>query len=503
MRRPWAPSLALAALCQGAQPAQARVIPRNARYSALGGKAHGIWNPEPGLVELIAEVGEERIFQYAYGDRSEAAYGPKPEDWNLGTNHYPSYIFDLVPMPVVDLCGGELGLTKWNDVSESCAKWVVKMLRCEQVCNYQYHFEGFGTCMHDCAGEPKKEWCEEAKGNEKIYKHCNMFVGRWDTCGISKEMWKTTSDFTDAIDGCVYNCRTAMETEMFMGQTVQWRQHKCANTWFACGHGDHPIRRSQDPFSCGIIDPLLCEGPVGQGVEPCYYDSPWCGDEWWGCYPRPADDANTTETVVKNKDGTETHIVHIENATGHIVQNVTMPRLPYIKPVPAPQWFTIVRPTPFPVPPTPMPPCTVNVTIVRNISNKTDWFEMYDTVLVHNGSWNYTSNYCFPPSGLYGNVTKGNDHEIGPLPKTMIAKLKAQAEKKAKKAAAKAKRKAAAKKKKGLLQLGGSVVEGEEAAEEEEEDPGGLVTPGVLAPPRLLRAARSRERHSHVPASQL
>lgn len=145
-----------------------------------------------------------------------------------------------------------------------------------------------------------------------------------------------------------------------MQQPVSWRYVKCNPTWFACG-------TPTDPFMCSTIDPFLCQGPTGQGSEVCFNDDPWCGDPDWGCYPQPDPKAEKVTHVIPGK-GMEppTTIVSIYNETGGFVMNATMPRLAYIKPAAPPQWYTIVRPTPFaPKPTNPPtttpPPCEVNI----------------------------------------------------------------------------------------------------------------------------------------------
>lgn len=469
------------AVLAGASPAAWSAPPRtsprlashkDSRFSETGkGKAHGLWNPHPALMEMLAEAENERsLLDHIHQLHTNSSYGPTASDWPFGPGHWPAQYFDNVPTQVCDLCGGSPGNTKWNDVSEKCATWTVQMLRCVMVCNHGNHYDGFGACMNGCTkGPPSKEWCAEQPANEQILKHCTTFVGRWEFCAVSTTDWEDVDGWWNAIDTCVYNCASAMETEMYMGQSLEWRSAKCNPTWFACNHGSSSTSTGPNPFQCGIIDPVLCEGPVGQGDEPCYYDSPWCGDEWWGCYPRPDDSVNTTQTSIKNKDGTETTIVHIENSTGQVVNDITMPRLPYVKPVAGPDWFTLIRPTPFAPPPTKPPPCAYNITWLenkthvhkgKNATHKwkfTNWTASWKRELKYDGDWNGT--YCHPPPGE--NVTKDSDLRAGALPEELVAKLKKAEEKAKKKAAKKAARK---KKRKLLLQSG---IEAEAADEQE------------------------------------
>lgn len=147
-----------------------------------------------------------------------------------------------------------------------------------------------------------------------------------------------------------------------IGQPVSWRYVKCNPVWYSCG-------TPTDPFMCSTIDPFLCEGPVGQGTDVCWNDDPWCGDPDWGCYPQPDPKAHQERHIIKGnatRFEPDTTVVSIYNESGGFVMNATMPRLAYIKAAPPPQWYTIVRPTPFaPKPTNPPtttpPPCEVNI----------------------------------------------------------------------------------------------------------------------------------------------
>jgi hypothetical protein len=370
----------------------------------LGGqpKAHGIWNPEPAFLQWVENLDmaefkkhlsqlhanktnhnstfRQRVQKALANDRSltnSSWPGLTEDDWKLGRHHWPAFFFNLAAGPVVDLCGGTLKVTKYSDVSEHCALWTIEMMRCTQACSRQNRFAGFGKCMWGCSGVPDPKWCTEAS-DPVINKHCTVFMGRWDTCKVSKEPWPDADSWFAAIDSCVYNCASVMETEKMIGQPVSWRYGKCNPVWYSCG-------TPTDPFMCSTIDPFLCEGPVGQGTDVCWNDDPWCGDPEWGCYPQPDPKAETVKHVIKSNNTFEpdTVVVSIYNETGGFVMNATQPRLPYIKAAPPPQWYTIVRPTPFAPKPT-NPPTTTPPPCEVNISNNGSF------VGTVNGTWNGT-----------------------------------------------------------------------------------------------------------------
>jgi len=347
-------------------------------------KATGLWNPEPAFLQWVEQLDIEDWKKHlgsVHANKSKASHnstfrqkversmanstwpGITEDDWVYGKHHWPAFFVNLAPGPVVDLCGGTLKVTKWSEVSEHCAFWVIQMMRCTQACSRSNRFAGYGHCMWGCSGVPDPKWCEEPE-DEKIRKHCSVFMGRWDTCKVSKEPWPDADSWFAAIDSCVYPCSSVMETEKMMQQPVSWRYVKCNPTWFACG-------TPTDPFMCSTIDPFMCEGPVGQGTEICYNDDPWCGDPNWGCYPQPDKNAETVTHIIKGNASRfepDTTVVSIYNETGGFVMNATMPRLAYIKPAPPPQWYSIVRPTPFApkptkAPTTTPPPCEVNITV--------------------------------------------------------------------------------------------------------------------------------------------
>jgi len=374
----------------------AQEAPFTSRYTSkrtlLGSqqKAWGFWNPEPAFLQWVEQLDMDEVKKHLHdlqNNKSKAKYnstfhqtidralahdrsltnstwpGITADDWKLGKHHWPSFYFNLAPGPVVDLCGGTLKVTKYSELSEHCSMWVIQMMRCTQTCSRSNRFGGFGHCMWGCSGVPDPKWCDEPE-DEKIRKHCTVFMGRWDTCKVSKEPWPDADSWFAAIDSCVFPCSSVMETEKMIQQPVSWRYVKCNPIWFACG-------TPTDPFMCSTIDPFLCQGPTGQGSEVCFNDDPWCGDPHWGCYPQPDPKAETVTHVIPSKNpGIEpdTTVVSIYNETGGFVMNATMPRLAYIKPAPPPQWYQIVRPTPFApkptkAPTTTPPPCEVNITV--------------------------------------------------------------------------------------------------------------------------------------------
>lgn len=389
---------------------------RETRYTSEGNashpaKPHGLWNPDPEFLELLGRTDIQALHEHIHrAHTGENWPAPTKKEWGVGEHHWPAFFYEFAPNNVVDLCGGTIGVTKWGDVSEDCAKWVVTNLRCMQTCNFMHRFSGFGNCLNTCSGgPPKTSWCTEPKGgkhtmDEKIVKHCNMFVGRWNACGVSTTAWADSGSWFSRIDKCVYNCQTAMETQLHMGQTFDWRSVKCGvPIWFTCGPG-------ADPFQCGTVNPYLCEGPVGRGVEVCFHDDPWCGDSKWGCYPRPEEGAKTREEQVTNFDGTVSTRVQILNDDGAVVLNATVPKLPYIRPAPMPQWFSVVRPTPFPVVNTPPPGCMMNISTIIGNDTITNLIE---------GWWNGTS--CHRPQGMYlGNENWTVTGRGGPLPRATL-----------------------------------------------------------------------------------
>lgn len=399
------------------------------RTTLLGSqqKAWGMWNPEPAFLQWVETLDMEEVKKHIHAqhvnksksnqnstfhstfqsqvdktlanDKSLANSTKWPgltkDDWNLGQHHWPSFFFDLAPGPVVDLCGGTLKVTKYSEVSEHCAMWVIQMMRCTQACSRNNRFAGYGSCMWGCSGVPDPKWCDEPS-DEKIRKHCTTFMGRWDTCKVSKENWPDADSWFAAIDSCVYPCGSVMETEKMLGQPVSWRYVKCNPTWFACGN-------PTDPFMCSTIDPFLCEGPVGQGTEVCFNDDPWCGDPHWGCYPQPDPKAELVVHTIPGKliGEPDTTVVSIYNESGGFVMNATQPRLPYIRAAPPPQWYTIVRPTPFApkptkAPTTTPPPCEVNITVNGTFLGMVNG--------THNGTMcNYNASHAaalIPPGGV-------------------------------------------------------------------------------------------------------
>lgn len=352
--------------------ADAPLPPLNGRFTEKlrsiqnSSSANGLWNPDPALVQWAASLPDVKLSKkhapemLIHKALSNGTFVPQKSDWQWGEHHWPAYFYTLAPTAIVDLCGGITGITKWGELSPSCGAWVVNNLKCMQGCNTAHRFSGFGACMQKCAGIPNPAWCSEAPGNEKIFKHCTAFMNRWDICKVSKNAWPDSDSWFGAINNCVYNCETALETEMSMGQSLDWRGKKCNLKYYSCG-------TFADPFMCHTTEPLLCGYPLGQGSDVCWVDDPWCGDKHWGCYPQPAEGLTTKEFTNPGPNNTVTTVVSMFNESGGFVMNATMPRLPYVRPEAPPLWYRLVRPTPFApkptsAPTTPIPVCQINVT---------------------------------------------------------------------------------------------------------------------------------------------
>merc|ERR1719311_1756455 len=112
--------------------------------SQLAAPAQGLWNPDPALVQWAASLevhdgsgidSGPSFLSHSRKAHENTSWKPAKSDWVWGENHWPGFYFDFTPVQVNDLCGGVNGMTKWVDVSEHCATWVVGMLRCMQGCN--------------------------------------------------------------------------------------------------------------------------------------------------------------------------------------------------------------------------------------------------------------------------------------------------------------------------------------------------------------------------------
>lgn len=213
---------------------------------------------------------------------SSRAAQPTAGDWPLGPHHWPAHYTEFAPYNVVDFCGGSPGHTKWGDVGAQCAQYAVTAATCTQVCLGSNSLGGFGDCMAKCGAGPPDcaVLCDEVPANgahePNAQAFCHEFCGRTASCGCYEPANIPTGfDFHTCMDTCVYPCATSLEAELFLGFKFPWRATKCNHVFYACG-GD-------DGLQCVVINPVLCEGPVGVGIETCYGDDPWCSDPEWVC----------------------------------------------------------------------------------------------------------------------------------------------------------------------------------------------------------------------------
>lgn len=221
--------------------------------------------------------------QTVNSDSQQAAYGPTAWDWPL-PGAWPAFTYGLVPDQVVDFCGGKRGVSKWQDVSKSCATWAVQELKCQQACQQTNVYSGFGTCMQTCAGLPQKDWCMEAPRNQK---YCELVLGRWEQCEVNKN-WEKESEWVVAIDKCVFTCDASLEMYKVVGELPGWRSGKCPPGYWACGAQDSPAADGPPPPCEKLPDgpgaPAECKFPVATGERPCFYEDPACGE---GCERTP------------------------------------------------------------------------------------------------------------------------------------------------------------------------------------------------------------------------
>jgi len=201
----------------------------------------------------------------AYG----VAYGPTPKDWPV-PGAWPSVFYGLIPIAVADFCGGIVGKASWNDVSEPCATWAVRNVKCQQACRQTSRLSGFGACMKACAGAPSPSWCSlPGAATQSVKKHCLLFTRRWATCKIVTTAWASEEDWFREVDRCVFDCETALETEEDLGQALGWRRRKCLGRWFAL----------TSPDGCREVEAKQCMPPVGDGALACHLDSLTCGSK--------------------------------------------------------------------------------------------------------------------------------------------------------------------------------------------------------------------------------
>jgi len=193
---------------------------------------------------------------------------------------------ELAPTEVCDFCGGWPGHTKWIEVSPTCAKWVVKLLRIAMVCNNSNRFQGFGDCLkRGDIEKPDCSWCSEPDGvAANITDYCKKICEKWEDCkcttGEKKKPFKSSDDWMNCVGGCAFNCKPALQLELDLGFSVSWRDRKCAPLFFACGGENHgtciKMKSCPGPFDQDCVE-KTCAPPLGSGSIKCYHDDPYCG----------------------------------------------------------------------------------------------------------------------------------------------------------------------------------------------------------------------------------
>eukprot|EP00747_Dinoflagellata_sp_TGD_P164844 gnl/TRDRNA2_/TRDRNA2_185343_c0_seq1.p1 gnl/TRDRNA2_/TRDRNA2_185343_c0~~gnl/TRDRNA2_/TRDRNA2_185343_c0_seq1.p1 ORF type:complete len:303 (+),score=40.08 gnl/TRDRNA2_/TRDRNA2_185343_c0_seq1:71-979(+) len=220
---------------------------------------------------------------------SSVDWGPTVVDW-IVPGSWAGPFYEFAPAQVVDLCGGWTGNTTWSMVSRPCAEWVVKMTKCYQACFQTNRIAGFGVCMDGCSGKPEYDaWCHKPDNvKKKIKKTCREMNHRWKKCRISEHMWETPEEWFEAVDKCVFVCKTSLETQMALGlkYTLSWRKRKCNPEIYYCNFDKEKCMHAK---AVGDFDPqnAHCAPPVGRfGSHKCFFDDPECGP---GCKkPDPA-----------------------------------------------------------------------------------------------------------------------------------------------------------------------------------------------------------------------
>jgi len=206
---------------------------------------------------------------------------------------------DLAPTEVCDMCGGWPGHTKWIEISPTCAKWVITLLKCSQVCNNSNRFKGYGNCLSKCGVEkPKCDVCtsEPAGVAANISDYCSDTCKRWNTCkcttGPKDKPFPGSDKWMGCISDCAFNCKPALQLELDLGFSVSWRDRKCPPLFFGCAGDKHKsctrMESCPGPFDKDCVE-KTCAPPLGTGSVKCYHDDPYCGG-------RPAfpDTANET-----------------------------------------------------------------------------------------------------------------------------------------------------------------------------------------------------------------
>eukprot|EP00747_Dinoflagellata_sp_TGD_P211360 gnl/TRDRNA2_/TRDRNA2_84594_c0_seq4.p1 gnl/TRDRNA2_/TRDRNA2_84594_c0~~gnl/TRDRNA2_/TRDRNA2_84594_c0_seq4.p1 ORF type:complete len:279 (+),score=39.93 gnl/TRDRNA2_/TRDRNA2_84594_c0_seq4:100-936(+) len=221
------------------------------------------------------------------------SWGPTAQDWPLGPAHWASIYQGFAPAQVVDLCGGWLGNTTWNDVSRPCAEWAVKTTKCYQACFQTNRNAGFGRCMDGCAGKPNEHWCNEPADVKKDIKNtCAEMNLRWRMCRVSEHMWDTPEQWFQSVDQCVFVCKTSLQTQIDLGVSygLSWRGAKCNPDIFICDKEKEECVMAQPNTKDGVdTQNWNCAPPVGRyGANECFFDDPHCGDGCKNPPPPPA-----------------------------------------------------------------------------------------------------------------------------------------------------------------------------------------------------------------------
>lgn len=202
-----------------------------------------------------------------------AALGPKPEEWPCPGSWAAQYV-RLAPDPVVDLCGGRRGKTTWDQVPTRCAEWVVHTLQCQQVCRNTNWARGFGQCVSKCSGgPPSTDWCTKGDhdASGKTRKICDVFVGRWNECGMSTKALESEVDWYSGIDKCVFNCDDSLKIQADVSQVLSWRAPKCQMVFFRCGKEKNCLRVKDEDRA------TKCSMPLGYGNHTCTDNNIDCG----------------------------------------------------------------------------------------------------------------------------------------------------------------------------------------------------------------------------------
>eukprot|EP00747_Dinoflagellata_sp_TGD_P211358 gnl/TRDRNA2_/TRDRNA2_84594_c0_seq2.p1 gnl/TRDRNA2_/TRDRNA2_84594_c0~~gnl/TRDRNA2_/TRDRNA2_84594_c0_seq2.p1 ORF type:complete len:284 (+),score=27.30 gnl/TRDRNA2_/TRDRNA2_84594_c0_seq2:138-989(+) len=241
-----------------------------------------------GIACLVQGTRFSRLKRDAANSSIVEGWGPNVESWPAGGAPWASIYQKFAPAPVCDFCGGFPGHTKWTDVARPCAEWTIKTIKCYQACFQTNRLSGFGNCMNGCSGPPQANFCVGTGIKKDIKKVCSEFNYRWKLCRVSEHMWETPEQWFEAIDKCVFVCKTSLETQRSLGLQfgLSWRKTKCQPEIFYC---DFETEECVHAKAQGDLDPqnAHCAPPVGSsGAHKCFFDDPGCGS---GCKrPQPA-----------------------------------------------------------------------------------------------------------------------------------------------------------------------------------------------------------------------